>query len=383
MNERTKLVRVNYEDYLKFCQSKTLSEVPFRFKQFFQGNRHIGNQAKIIESKYFGTLHYILTPGTLGLIVYYVEIDPKKSAASDSEILYLKITNVTPTFSDNINDYPIYMTGIPLKQNGKVTYISGEEREKLDREQLQRWDYFFRASTAMLELPFRELIENLESDVGAYRAEFQQLAQKAGIVVVAAILVYIFLWKWLAIPIALYGLYKYRNFFNSLLTAYSILKILRGSIEKLEEEMAFLKSQVYQEPASEADMRKWLNDEILLADKKAQKELNLPEELIDLDTSLKSRSTSGLNIEEWGTIQSPDANGKKTIEKRHFFHQLGFRMNDGKPMYAIYYIYFIYLTPEMVGIYGYFLRLYIVQTNWNRNESLLLPGYREYRDQSG
>lgn len=339
------------EDFQPLSEASYFSELPSNLQNSFRNrNIRIPATAKVIDSKYRG-LQYIIFNGDLGLKVFTLADDLSAEQSSIGTAVY----DESPTVSHNLNDYSIYRTSVPLRDNGKVILINGKEREQLQGIHLKKWDYFFRASKHEIGYWHRRLIHDLDAELKIKKKEENQKFLQIGGIILVALIIYSGFWKILALPLIGFGLYKFRKLF---FTLYSILqgnKVLKRSIVQLQSEIEFLEDQFSQSRVSEKEIRDCLNKEILALDKIAFEELGLDKkDILAVKPSLKYRGTAGLSIEEWALVQSDNTNGKKIIEKKHPFHLLGFRINNGRPIYSMYYLYFIYMTEDVIGIYGFF-----------------------------
>ena len=353
---KTYEIAISFRDFDKLSDTGNLVSAPQQLQYFFaqQGARS-NEAAKVIPSPQGKHRHYVLFRGSSGLNIFTLELEVNLHAGSRGEAT-LKIEDLTPTKSNNINDYAIFQTGIPLFKDGIASYIDGRERERLSGNQLKKWDYFFRASRPALLYWHRVLVGEFKQNIEGYNQKLSSNGIWAGLMLIGAIVLFFSIWKVVAIAISAYIFYRYRSIFINIFQAIIAVNEFKSAIITLEEEALYLGQQLDQQPATDAQIREWLDNEIKALDSRAWKELKLdPERIAGLSPGLKSRDTVGLNIEEWGMIQSVEANGKNTINKpQHFFHQLGVRINQGRHIYAVYYINLLYMTEQGLGVYGCF-----------------------------
>jgi len=359
MNKPIK-VSLSILDFRRLKKASDLRSAPMSIQDTFRElDIPIKNTSKLIKSIRWNACIYLFYKQDWGLRVFTIQ-NKSDARTMASGRISVEIEDISPTFSNNINDYPIYHAGITETKNGKVTYINGRRRDYFynsgKKKQLQKWDYFFQASSDILTYPHRFIIDDLQQDVDAYTKKRNNKVIKAVLFVIASIFLLIYFREWLLFVtiIILSAVYKFRQIFFMVYRLTKSINYLQYASEELEEEMDFLKAQIDQQPATDKQMRKWLDDEILKLDQIAQNELQLGGTIL-LEPKLKNRETAGLNIEEWGTIQSEDVNGKKMLYKfPHIHNQLAVRRNSGAPMYAIYYITLIYLTDDGLGRYSCF-----------------------------
>ncbi|HRI61892.1 MAG TPA: hypothetical protein PK228_19270, partial [Saprospiraceae bacterium] len=124
---------------------------------------------------------------------------------------------------------------------------------------------------------------------------------------------------------------------------------------------AMLESQMEQTTVSGTQMRQWLKEEIEKLDEQSAVELGLPSDSIlrqgVKDGHIKidpNNQITGLMVQEWGLTQPLTTNGKATIEKKHWHHLRAYRYNEGRPLVGVYYLHFIYMTPDTIGFCGFF-----------------------------
>ncbi|PHN03440.1 hypothetical protein [Flavilitoribacter nigricans] len=307
---------------------------------------------------------YIIYKGNLGVNIFTIDrFESEEIDIDEEELMIIEVNDITPTISDDLNDYPIFRTGTPYVLDGiKKFFIDGKERRKLSGTQLNKWDYFFRLSKTELARRHKKLIEDFKTEKELYHE--RRLEKFAWFFLILAGVYFCYYWTGI-LPANLLFLICFYKFRNSVIMPLFFLSrkvvVFHSYALDLEKEQRYLQSLVYQNHplpyqimVSDQQISQWLNEEILTLDRLAVQELRLGGQIIPLKGTLKSRKTKGLNIEEWGMVQANEVLGKDILEKHYFNHQLGLRVNDGSPMYAIYYIYFIYMTAETIGIYGLF-----------------------------
>lgn len=337
-------------------KASSYSQIPEPLKTLFRVEGvHLSPDATVIKS--LKEPRWFIVDSSSGFLnIFHIEI-----VASSSQIFQLDVTRETPTYSDNIHDYPIYRVGIAFKGD-EALYISGREREELtDERQLQKWDYFFRASKEELGNKHYRLAGEFEEWRSDYQALLNKNAIKAGVLFVVSLFLLIKLWWFVALPIIAYGLYRFRNWFIDLYQSYKNTRFLKFCDQKLGDELQYLESQVFQQTVSEDQVRKWLEEEVRELDQKTVAELGLsPDHIIRREFGGPNggvdinKDILGLKIQEWGITQPLSANGKKSIEKKHWHHLRALRRGTREPLVGVYYIHFIYLTPDNIGISSFF-----------------------------
>lgn len=332
----------------------TFGTLPSTLKMLFLAEKVvIADSATIIKVPKLSRW-YVIDNSKRFLRIFFIEILDFRD-----QKIRIGLSQETPTYSDNINDYPIYRVGIPFTN----IHISGQEREKLrDNRQLQKWDYFFQASRQEVGYKHRDIISKFEQTQEKYEEKLFNEGLKTGGLIVGALIIFWICWFVIALALVGYLFYRFKNLFIQLFYNYRDVTTLRKSIDKLVEEQTFLENEVNQNNVSVEQMVKWLEEEIKELDYKAVKDLNLPEDKIirrgftdKLNTSFDfNHNILGLRIQEYGFVQPLSANGKKKLERKHPHHLLAYKHKKGKALVGVYYIYFIYMTPETIGISGFF-----------------------------
>lgn len=350
-----KVIKINFKELSKLDKARSFNRLPERIKDFFYRESTNLSQSSMVIKAVGQSRWYIIEKGSF-LKMYYLE-----AVEVYDNGVKIMIAKETPTYSDNIFHYPIYRVGIAFNKNENL-YISGHERERLkDERQIQKWDYFFRASPEEAGYHHLQLMNDLEEWKDQYQSLIVNNGWIVGLIVIGGIVVLSKLWLIVALPLVIFVTYKFRKKFVALFRTIQTFQALNSSVQKLAEEKAYIESQVYQTTVSGRQMEDWLREEVQALDKKAIQELGLPADKVirrELGDNLgdvnPQNSIVGLKIQEWGITQPISSAGKKSLVKKHKFHLRALRYNQGRPLVGVYYIYFIYMTPETIGISGFF-----------------------------
>jgi len=274
----------------------------------------------------------------------------------------IRILKKSPTHSTDIEDYPIFRAGIPFSKKKKL-FISGEERSNLkDEKQINKWDYFFRASEEELIQQHLYMINELEESAEKYQEKMIEHLVKIGGVFIGAIILSFVVWGLIGFAAFFYGLYHFRDDIMAAYKAYDIISILKNFASKITEEKKLLENQIVQTNISGGQIEKWFDEEIFQLDESVATEFSLPQDQIkrlkwkDIgdDRLYDENGITGLIVKEWGYFQPFETNGKKTIIRKHWYHLHGLRFHKNKPLVGVYYLTFIYLTSKTLAVSSFF-----------------------------
>lgn len=361
MAKKTKL---SLEEYQQLMEADTFEELPFKVKKkLLKLNENIYLKAKIFEA--LNLYHwYIIDDTDRFLKIFSIEgIEPLDSEENiENKKIPIKIINLTPTYSNDIEEYPIYQVGIPLNDDGKV-FISGKERKDLTPKQLKKWDYFFRASKK--ELTYRHVY--LINEFELLRKRISKLIKGEIRWIIFLFIVMMLVWYFMKVIFVRLGIVA---FFLYLLLPKIIhlygyisntLRLTNFSI-KLEEEKEFLKNQILQNEMSPEKMEQWLKEELAMLDEQAVEDLDLPKHLITRlqwkdveENKIYDRDKiTGLLIDEWGYFQPLSLDGKNVLNRDYWHHLHALKFYHDRPLVGVYYITYIYLTEDGLAVSRFF-----------------------------
>jgi hypothetical protein len=349
-----KIISISEDELKQIKEATTYGQISNKIvKSFKQSDSVISSLSKVIPSASGNRLYIIDKTGSY-VNVFFIEF-----IESDEDEIQVELSHETPTHSPDINDYPVFKVGLPFPE----MHIDGKERAELtDEKQIQKWDYFFQASSEELSQRHLFLIDEFTESKEKYKQK--SIGQIIGILLFVLVLIIIF-YQWSPLATIIIGVIFLWKFGYTLLRLFRNIQrflFLKKVVKKIEDEKEFLVDQIEQSNVSGKQMEKWLDEEINALDKKAVEELNFPEERIIRKELSEGRNNAfdfensilGLTVREYGFIQPLTANGKRTIERRYPHHLKAYRHRKNNPLAGIYLISFIYMTPETIGFSGFF-----------------------------
>lgn len=352
-----KVIKLSKEEYAQFSICKIYEGLPTKIREVFNKEEVVLGNTSIVFPATNELNRYIVDSSSRFLkifLIYVLEVSEEKTL--------VKILERTPTYSDDIETYPIYSAGIPLAKS-KTLFISGEERKELkDEKQLKKWDYFFYASKE--ELIHRHLYMLDEFNELEEKA-IVQLKEEGGIIgalLLCCFILSFFIGKLIAVLILGLGLFLLWNNIKKGILLFGNIRTLRMFSSRLNEEKEYLESQMVQIKTSGKQIEQWLNEEITILDTAIATEFELPKvnikrlqwkEIKKAKIDPKNDIT-GLIIDEWGYFQPFSTNGKKTLSRKYWHHLHALRFHNNRPLVGAYYITFIYLTEETLAVSSFF-----------------------------
>lgn len=352
-----KIITLNRKEFKQLENASIYLQLPVTIANIFSRERiSMSNTSRVIDSLFENTWYVIDDQRDFLRIFIIVWIGDYKGEAQ------VKIIDKSPTKSDRVENYPIYKVGIPFK-NAKSLYISGEEREKLkikDEKQLQKWDYFFRASEEALVSHHLYMIDEFEQSAESYQKKLISNLWKIGGLFLGIIFLLSSLWQAIAIGLSLYGLYYFKNIFFMAFLYHKNRTALKKYTETLEEEKVFLAGQLHQTNISGAKINEWLESEKKELFEEEAKDFGIPKNLLnplnwkEAAQGHYDKTQNGMLIDEWGILQPITTNGKNSIVKNHWSHLRALRFYQGRPLVGVYYFTFLYVTGETMAITNFF-----------------------------
>lgn len=227
-------------------------------------------------------------------------------------------------------------------------------RRELDDEaksnQKRKWDYFFRPHPYFIGRAQKESIDDLEDQIDELEKEHKKQVIYCGAAAAAIFLLAIFGSGMLYYVLPVVGLFYLFTFMKF----QQQKKRKEKWVHSLKNEIQQLYRQVSTDIPSDEQMESWLHQEIKILEDRAIRELMLERDTILKvgDNQNKWDTESSIFMLDWGAIQPQNTNGKGNVDEEHI---RGFRVTKRYlPLFSVYYVQFIFLTPDQIAAYSTF-----------------------------
>jgi len=342
---------INVSDFNQLAVANQFSKVPLTIVDYFH-DLDISIDGKATVLKHHKKTEWYIIEKTAPFWTFFHLKVGKRSRNK----FPLQIARETPDFNLSKSD-PRTRNGISFQEDELLIDRDAlfETDTLLGGKQQQKADYFFKIEGSQSPLKHERAIYKLAewSDEAYSKLNFS--IAKVGAFALVSLLVLVSVssfWKLAILLIGFVGYYFFKDMFIEFWGLYNRNSALSEAIKVLEKERSLLAVDKGPTMVSDQQMETWLEEEIKAIDKEALRHFQWTKEaIIPYDQSLKSRSTVGLNIEEWGLLQPIYKKGKTTISPKHL---RAFRFNGSEPLYGVYYLVLFYFTEEAVGIYSCF-----------------------------
>jgi len=232
---------------------------------------------------------------------------------------------------------------LPVFQ-GPSGSVTGKERAKLDKQSQRRWDYFLRTSRGDIEeYCSGDLFRAQDSISKAIRKKQKALLPfwiAAGIGVVL-----LFLYG-LGLIVIGYACYK---FIPAVLAASKEIKAAEQEVSRIRKIIEELSAQIPKDIPDAKEMREFVQERLQALEDRARKNLRLDSGEVTVETEIPP-------ICEWGGLQDKEKPGYQSIERESpIHHSLVQITDDGRPLYCVYYVQYLFPTSDYIATHGEFL----------------------------
>lgn len=264
---------------------------------------------------------------------------------------------------------------LPVFQ-GPEGFITAKERQSLgDQESQRRWDYFIRTTPADVEAycaddlrQARRRLSSAEQELREARLPRLLLTGLGLVALIVALGVFFFgsrdrLFSLGAITVSkgqiagfVIGLLGLAAFVISLMLLCSdkmgrLRREVSSARKRLAEAQQIIKDFVAQIPTdipSDSEMLAFVEDRLKTLEERARKNLRL-------DTSEVTVEAEIPPIYEWGGLQDPEKPGYESIARDYPLHHKLVRVSsEGKPVFAVYYVQYLFPTVDYIAVHGEF-----------------------------
>lgn len=268
---------------------------------------------------------------------------------------------------------------LPVFQ-GPDGLITGHKRATLkDPEGQRRWDYFFRATPGAIEQYFSEEKEKWRGQLIAGWGKWTRAVVGLLILVLLPIAIAVAIWQtdkipdllaWarslmremdinasigdegliaiLCAPLGIVGLVGLVKYLPRLADATSAIREARRQLRDLKRLIRDLIRQIPRNTPTDQEMLDFVQKRLSDLELRAKQYLRLNQENITIDVSIPP-------IQEWAYLQPQDKPGYQSIERENpeFLKAMRATASDA-PVYAVYYIQYLFPTRDYIAVHGEF-----------------------------
>ena len=261
--------------------------------------------------------------------------------------------------SSLLSNHSVYEIGVPTvneEENKKTIFlISGDEREKLQGKQRQKWDYFFRIYYPQIGKQQKRRIKKLNKEIEEWKKKIKNEYLLIGMLILGMIL-FITSGELAIQSIAILCIATMGWLGLKVRKLSQKIEIAQRWIHTYKLEIKYLQNQVppKEEIPTENQIEEWLVQELNELEEEAIKELDIdPSQLLPLDQDQNFRDgLKSIFIEEIGISQPKKVHGRDYVNAHHM-EAIRVRRN-GLPHFGVYYFQFIFLTADKITVLGFF-----------------------------
>jgi hypothetical protein len=223
--------------------------------------------------------------------------------------------------------------------------VDGREREELqDSQSRTRWDYFFRTTPTDIENYFSESYSQALSNQRQASEDVKKILVPFGILLALGLIALFFGTYGVIAGIVVIGVTLWQ-LFPRLTEVYKRLREAESEIERIKSLIADLTSQIPKNFPSDQEMRQFINDRLGALETRAKSHLRLDSGEITVDKHIPP-------IYEWALLQSETKPGYKSLPEKN--REALTVAHDGKPVYAVYYVQYLFPTRDYIAVHGEF-----------------------------
>ena len=263
---------------------------------------------------------------------------------------------------------------LPVFQ-GPRGYVTGEERGKLDGQSQRRWDYFLRTSRGDIEEYCSEDLLLAQHNVRKAIEKKQKALTPLWVVfIISGALLFLLIGNdflgrsythpvlnnvlnheiilhlnYVACGLVLILIFDSCLFFLKLLAGSKRVKAAKQEESRIREIIEELSAQIPKNIPDAKEMRKFIQERLKALEDRERKNLRLDSGEVTVETEIPP-------ICEWGGLQNKEKPGYQSIERvSPIHHSLVQITDDGRPLYCVYYVQYLFPTSDYIASHGEFL----------------------------